>query len=104
MRYTTLIKTKTSSAQLICFLLSASVLSSCSDKKKADLIVHNAVIYTVDSAFSTAESFAVKDGRFIAIGTNESIANEYDSKENIDAGGRALFPGLIDSHCHFYDY
>lgn len=80
------------------------LLCSCSHKKQADLIIHNAVIYTVDSTFSTAQSFAVKEGKFIAVGSNEEIAQEFDAKENIDAEGKAVFPGLIDSHCHFYEY
>ncbi|MCE3278885.1 MAG: amidohydrolase [Bacteroidetes bacterium] len=79
-------------------------LSSCSTKQKADLIIHNAIIYTVDSAFSTAQSFAVKDGKFIAIGTNEAILSKYNAEETIDAEGKSVYPGIIDSHCHFYGY
>jgi predicted amidohydrolase YtcJ len=78
--------------------------TSCSHKKQADLIVHNAIIYTVDSTFSNAESFAVKDGKFIAVGSNDEILNKYSAKEIIDAEGKAVYPGLIDSHCHFYGY
>ena len=79
-------------------------LTSCSSKQQVDLIVHNAVVYTVDSSFSNAESFAVKDGKFIAIGTSKEILEKYDAKEIIDAEGKAVYPGLIDSHCHFYGY
>lgn len=80
------------------------LLFSCSSKQQADLIVHNAIIYTVDSTFTTAESFAVKDGKFIAVGKNEEIIDKYDAKEIVDAGGKAVYPGFIDSHCHFYGY
>ena len=45
------------------------LFAGCSNKQHADLIVHNAIVYTVDEAFSKAEAFAVKDGHFIAIGT-----------------------------------
>lgn len=79
-------------------------LFSCSSKQQCDLIVHNAIVYTVDSTFSNAESFAIKDGKFIAIGKNEDILNKYDAKETIDAEGKAVYPGFIDSHCHFYGY
>lgn len=80
-------------------------LFACSSqqKEKADLIVHNAVIYTVDSAFTTAESFAVKDGKIIAVGTNKTILEKYEG-EKLDVQGKALFPGFIDAHCHFYGY
>ena len=57
------------------YLLLFFIICSCStpQKEKVDLIVHNAVVYTVDSIFSTAESFAVKDGKIIAVGENDSI-------------------------------
>jgi len=86
------------------FFICCVLLSSCTHKQSADLIVHNAVIYTVDSSFSTAQSIAIKDGKFIAVGTDEEILAHYDAKEMIDAKGNALYPGLIDSHCHFYGY
>ncbi|MBI4929454.1 MAG: amidohydrolase [Bacteroidetes bacterium] len=92
--------------KIIVFLVSfATFLFSCSSpqKEKVDLIVHNAIIYTVDSSFSTSECFAVKDGKIIAVGTNDSILAKYDG-EKIDAQGKAVFPGLIDAHCHFYSY
>ena len=74
-----------------------------SQKEKADLIVHNAVVYTVDSAFSTTESFAMKEGKIIAVGTNDSILAKYDG-EKLNAQGKAVYPGFIDAHCHFYGY
>lgn len=77
---------------------------SCSNKQQVDLIVHNAIIYTVDSTFSTASAFAVKDGKFIAIGTNEEILNKYSTTKTINANSKAIYPGFIDSHCHFYAY
>ncbi|HEX8516047.1 MAG TPA: amidohydrolase family protein [Bacteroidia bacterium] len=98
--------TKSFSVQV--YVLCASVilfsLPSCSNKQKADLILHNGVIYTVDSAFSNAQSFAVKDGKLIAVGTNEEILSKYEAKETIDVEGKAVYPGFIDSHCHFYGY
>ncbi|MGQ0828448.1 MAG: amidohydrolase [Bacteroidota bacterium] len=88
----------------IVFFLGIIIFSSCSNKQQADLIVHNAMVYTVDSVFSNAQSFAVKDGKFIAIGSNDEILNKYGSKETINAEGKAVYPGFIDSHCHFYGY
>ena len=40
---------------------------------EADLIVINANIYTVNDAFSKAEAFAIKDGKFIGVGSNAEI-------------------------------
>lgn len=84
-------------ASLVC-------LFSCSQKKQVDLIIHNAMVYTVDSNFSKAESFAIKDGKFVAVGSNEIILKAYTAKEMIDAKGKTIYPGFIDSHCHFYGY
>ena len=76
---------------------------SCSTKKEADLIVHHAKVYTVDEKFSVAEAFVVKDGKILDIGRSEDMLNLYSGKK-IDAGGRAIYPGLIDGHSHFYGY
>lgn len=77
---------------------------SCNKKEKADLIIHNAQIYTVDSLFSVAQSFAVKDGKFVACGDNKEILLNYDSDNIIDLKGKYIYPGFIDAHCHFYGY
>jgi predicted amidohydrolase YtcJ len=89
----------------IFFLSLSSIIFGCASpkKEKADLIVHHAVVYTVDSSFATAESFAVKNGKIIAVGTNDSILAKFEG-EKLDAQGKAVFPGLIDAHCHFYSY
>ncbi len=79
------------------------VLTSCEYlKEEVDLVVFNANIYTVDEGFSKAEAFAVKNGKFIAIGTSEEVRKVYTSERLFDADGRTITPGLIDAHCHFY--
>lgn len=93
-----------SSFYILSFSMLIIFLNSCSSKLQVDLIVHNAIVYTVDSTFSNAESFAIKGGKFIAIGKNEDILNKYDANKTIDAEGKAVYPGFIDSHCHFYGY
>ncbi len=95
-------KTSAIAWKLIIFLF---IFSSCkTNKTNVDLILVNGVVYTVDSSFTTAESFAVKDGKFVAIGKNDEIAANYEAKNTIDAKGMAVYPGFIDSHCHFYGY
>ena len=42
---------------------------SCNQKSNVDLIVHHAKIYTVDADFTVAEALAVKDGKFVAVGS-----------------------------------
>jgi hypothetical protein len=73
-------------------------------KPKADLILLNAKIYTVDEDFRIAEALAVKEGKFIEIGNNADIQGKYNAGNVIDAGGMPVYPGFIDSHCHFYGY
>jgi len=80
------------------------LLFSCTGKQKADLILHNGVVYTVDSAFTMAEAFAVADGKIVSVGSNEEILSAYKSDSVIDAAGKAVFPGFIDAHCHFFGY
>ncbi|MFT5752155.1 MAG: putative amidohydrolase YtcJ [Flavobacteriales bacterium] len=88
---------------LYAFLLLSCLFISCdSHKESADLIITNATVYTADDVFAKAESFAIKDGKFIGIGTNVSIADAYTALETIDASGKTILPGLIDGHCHFY--
>ena len=76
---------------------------SCNSQKQADLIVHHAVVYTVDDNFSVAEAFAVKDGKIIETGSSEEILKKYKG-ELLDAEGKAVYPGFIDGHSHFYGY
>lgn len=80
------------------------MMSSCNTKQQADLIVHNAKVYTVDSNFLIAESFAVSDGKFIAIGSSNDILAKFQSANIINLEGKSVYPGFIDAHCHFYGY
>lgn len=82
-----------------------TLLFSCgSEKEKVDLIVHNATVYTVDEGFTIAQAFAVKENRFVAVGSDKEILAQYEGAETIDMKGQAIYPGLIDAHAHFYRY
>lgn len=85
-------------------IVSTILLFSCAsvNKQEADLLVFNAEVYTVDGEFSVAEAFAVKDGKFLETGTAEALEEKYTFKERIDAEGKAVLPGFIDAHAHFY--
>jgi len=75
---------------------------ACNPKEEVDLIVYNANIYTVDNDFSKACCVAIKDGKFVAVSENADIYKKYKAKEELDAQGKTIVPGLIDAHCHFY--
>lgn len=81
----------------------AAIFSSCS-KQKADVIVYNAKVYTVNSSFDTAEALAVKDGKILAVGTSDEIKKQFEGTEEINAEGKSVYPGFIDAHAHFYGY
>ena len=90
--------------RFIYYLILFIILLSCQSKKQADLIVYNATIYTVDSAFTIAEALAVKDGKIIAVGKTADLLAQYDAKEKKDARGQFIYPGFIDAHTHFFRY
>lgn len=77
------------------------LMTHCSKKEDADIIAYNGVVYTVDGNFSQAEAFAVKDGKFIAVGSSKEILDKYRGKDTIDLQGKPVYPGFMDGHCHF---
>lgn len=87
--------------KLVLLLLIATIFSCENEKTEVDSIVINGNIYTVDDAFGKAEAFAVKDGKFLEIGSSEAIQEKYASANVIDANGQTIVPGFIDAHCHF---
>lgn len=88
--------------QALLLFLSYILLLSCS-ANDADLIIHNAVIYTVNNDFDKATTVAVKDGKFIAVG-GEELLELYTAKSVVDLNGFPVYPGFIDAHCHFYNF
>jgi hypothetical protein len=77
---------------------------SCSQIQKADLLVFNATIYTVDSSFSIAEAMVVRNGKIIAAGKKDELEKKYNAAERLDAEGKFIYPGFIDAHAHFLGY
>lgn len=76
---------------------------ACTTKQQADLIVTNANVYTVNSNFENTQAFAIRNGKFIGVGTNEEITSKFKSDSIINANEKTIVPGLIDTHCHFYE-
>ena len=72
-----------------------------SDARDADLIVVNAKVYTVDDRQPRAEAFAVRSGRFVAVGGNGDIRGlAGKNTQTIDARQMTVVPGFIDCHNH----
>ena len=70
-----------------------------------DLVIVNANIYSLDPAVPRAQALAAKDGRILALGSNQSVlavaAREIPASPAIDLGGKTVLPGFIDAHTHF---
>ncbi|MEE8594391.1 MAG: amidohydrolase family protein, partial [Gemmatimonadota bacterium] len=67
----------------------------------ADVVYTSGRIYTVDEAQPWAEAVAIKDGKFLVVGSNADVeAVTGDDTEITDLEGRFAMPGLIDSHNH----
>ncbi|HEX5024193.1 MAG TPA: amidohydrolase, partial [Agriterribacter sp.] len=90
--------------KILCSALVILTGMSCNSKITVDLVVHHGKVYTVDSSFSMAEAFAVKEGKIIMTGTNDQVLQTYTSSNIVDAGGKSIYPGFIDGHAHFYGY
>ena len=68
---------------------------------EADLIVVNGRVLTSNPAMARTEAFAVKDGRFLAVGSNADIRNLATARTRvIDAARMTVLPGFIDAHNH----
>jgi hypothetical protein len=68
----------------------------------ADLILHNGVIWTVDSKNSTAQAVAIRDGKFVIVGSNKAaLSLRGPQTQVIDLNGRFVTPGFNDNHVHF---
>ena len=75
--------------------------SPSKSKIHADLVVTNAKIATLNPQQPSASALAVKDGKFVFVGEEGDLgAFRGPETKTIDAGGRALIPGLNDSHLH----
>lgn len=83
--------------------LAISIVSveTFAQSQQADMIVLNADIRTSNPAQPKAQAFAIKDGKFFAVGNNTFIKN-MASKETqvVDAKGKTILPGLTDAHTH----
>lgn len=79
-------------------------LTSCYKSGEADLIIHNATIYSCDKDFRVYEAMAIKDGKILQIGPEREILNGYKCDNIVDAEKQPIYPGFHDAHCHFMGY
>lgn len=72
--------------------------------KRADMLLVNGIIHTLDAKGSVVQACAIKDGKVLATGRTDELQFAYEADTTIDLKGSQVFPGFIDAHCHFYGY
>ncbi len=84
---------------MLAFLLTLAFIAQPS---QADLILHNGVIWTVDAKNPTVEAVAIKDGKFVVVGSNSAALKlRGPNTRVIDLKGSFVVPGFNDNHVHF---
>ncbi len=69
--------------------------------QKADHILTNGKFYTVEAQAPNAEAVAIRNGRFLAVGSLDEVSvHKGDDTTMIDLEGKFVMPGFIDAHTH----
>ena len=69
--------------------------------QKAESIIFNATVYTLDDDRQRAEAIAIENGKIIKVGSSKEVLKlKQKTTRMIDAKGRCLIPGIFDSHLH----
>ncbi len=78
-------------------------INSCSQSEKADLVIINGKVFTIDEENPFVQAVAIKGETIIAVGTTKEISGYIDQNitKIINAGGRLVLPGFNDAHVHF---
>jgi hypothetical protein len=83
-------------------ILMACVGMPARSQELADIVLTNAKIFTASEAHPSAQAIAIRGARILAVGTNEKISALAGPKtRRIDAGGRRVIPGILDTHNHY---
>lgn len=82
------------------------LVSACQNpatfRGKADFILINGNIITVDEAFPKAQALVIRGDRILYVGSNqEALSHKGEDTEILDLKGKTAVPGLIDAHIHF---
>jgi hypothetical protein len=97
---------------LVAFIVNLSAITGLTTESKAaspakaekiiaDTVYKDGFVYTVDPVLSHAEAFAVKDGKFVAVGSNNDMKAFIDKNtKTINLKGKMVMPGLVDTHIH----
>jgi len=84
-------------------IISMIIGQACNSQEKADLVILNGKIFTVDEKNPVAEAIAIRGEKIISVGTTNRIKSFIDEGKTkvIDASGRLVIPGFNDAHVHY---
>lgn len=85
---------------LLCFALCFTFLAGCGNKDKADMVVYADQIYTANEKGEFAKAFAVKDGKFVCVGTTDEV-KKYVGDNTSVYYSTFVMPSGIEAHAHF---
>ncbi|MBM3164901.1 MAG: amidohydrolase [Bacteroidetes bacterium] len=88
--------------KILYIFLVTLTLNSCMKRKYADLIIHNAVIHTLDEKNSVGAAMAIAEGKVLEVGPERQILNKYRYGASIDAEKKHIYPGFTDAHTHLF--
>ncbi len=86
----------------VSIFLAVFLVVGCQKKEKADYIIKDAVIYTMNENNDVAECVAVKDGKIVAVGSNQAVLQMYTSDSIVSLNGKYMYPVFTDAHAHFF--
>ncbi len=89
-------------AFVLAALASTTPLHAHPQKEQADLLISGGTVVTMDSEKHVIEdgAIAIRKDEIIAIGKREELTTRFDATRTIEAPGRIIMPGLINSHAH----
>src|SRR5690606_451392 len=90
-------------SSLVAILLGAALLSAAPvAQEPAELVLRGGRVVTVDDELGTVEALAAKDGRIVAVGSDEAIAAHIgEGTRIVELDGRLAIPGFVEGHGHF---
>nr|CBH38196.1 hypothetical protein, secreted [uncultured archaeon] len=72
------------------------------NRETVDILIVNGTVITMDPNRMVLEAgtVVIKDGVIVAVGASESLKSNFKAKETINANGKIVMPGLINTHTH----
>jgi 5-methylthioadenosine/S-adenosylhomocysteine deaminase len=87
---------------LVLTLLAATAIITAEQRRTADLILASGIVVTMDGERRVINpgSVAIAGNSIVGVGDAEAVAAQFQSRDTIDARGRVIMPGLINTHTH----